>query len=118
MFKAINKANFLQYRFSQILEDMSGYKTISTFYMDFSIADTFGEKGIKETYENVMKNWSDNYKYITELYIVLNHKIWEHYENKNDKLAKLYDGLWRECGNWCDDNFTSEELEYFYATID
>ena len=52
----------------------------TTFWMDFSIADRFGKSAVKDTYKTAFESWKDNYKYLTELVMVLNHKIWEHYE--------------------------------------
>lgn len=48
----------------------------TTFAMDFAIAEAFGENAVKDTYRRAMRGWKDNYKYLTELVIVLNHRIW------------------------------------------
>lgn len=100
------------------IESMTGYKPITTFYEDFSIADKFGLDAIKDTYGNAFKSWKNDYKYITELVMVLNWKIWEHYENGDKEIAKLYDQLWRWLDNWCFDNLKNEELDYYIRTID
>ncbi len=106
-----------QASFTSLMREMSGYQTITSFYYDFSIADRFGEEAVRKTYKDAMRSWKHDYRYITELYLVLNHKIWELYE-KNKSLAKVYDELWRDCGCWCDENFSKDELLYFYNTID
>ena len=49
--------------------------------------------------------------------MVLNHKIWQHYQ-KNETLAALYDTLWREADEWACDNLKGDELSYFYQTTD
>lgn len=67
------------------------YKT--TFFQDFSIADAFGLSAVEDTYKRAFEEWKSNVVYITELVIVLNHKIWQHYE-KNRPLAELYNKLW------------------------
>ena len=64
------------------IEEMTGYHPITTFYQDFSIADAFGESAIRDTYNRSFNVWKNNYKYLTELVMVLNWKIWEHYLNK------------------------------------
>ena len=99
------------------IEEMTGYKPITRLYEDFSIADKFGEKGINSTYKMVMKEWKDNYKYLTELVMVLNWKIWEHYET-DAKLAILYNKLWEEADEYAINNLKDEELDYFYKTTD
>ena len=95
----------------------TGYKPITTFWEDFSIADSFGEDAIKDTYERVMKEWSYDYKYLTELALVLNWKIWEHYE-KNKELGKLYQYLWSKTDCYALHTLKHKELEYYYKVTD
>lgn len=57
------------------IEAMTGYKPISTFYEDFSIADAFGESAIRGTYKRAMASWKTDYKMLTELVMALNWKI-------------------------------------------
>ena len=98
-------------------EKAFGYKQISTFYEDFSIADNFGINSIKDTYNRAFKGWKDNYKYLTELVMVLNWKIWEHYEN-NRKFAEVYQELWEKADEYACTHLKGEELSYFYKTTD
>lgn len=99
------------------IEEMTGYKPITTFYLDFSIADNFGIKAIKETYNKAFKGWRDNYKYLTELVMVLNWKSWEHYEKDYEK-CKLYCELFEKLNDYCYKNLKGEELSYFFETTD
>ena len=94
-----------------------GYKPKTTFWDDFSIADRFGINAIKDTYNRAFKEWKDNYIYLTELVMVLNHKIWQWYE-KNDKFAELYNDLWKEADEYAVNNLKGKELDYFYSTTD
>jgi hypothetical protein len=100
----------------QILD--TGYEMMTTCYSDFSIAERFGIKAVKGTYEELFREWKDNYKFLTELVIVLNHKIWEHYYKGNDELAKVYNDLWGKADIYACDNLKGEELSYFYRTTD
>lgn len=70
-----------------------GYKT--TFYQDFSIADRFGHDAIKDTYNRAFTEWKGNYKYLTELVIVLNHKMWDWF-GRNLKTSRLYEDLFKK----------------------
>lgn len=99
------------------IEAMTGYKPMTTFYEDFSIADNFGASAVKDTYKRAFRNWKDDYKYLTELVMALNWKIFEHYE-ENRNLAKLYDELWREASNWAIENLKDDELTYYFRTTD
>lgn len=99
------------------IEAMCGYKPITTFYTDFGIAEVFGIEAIKDTYDVAMKFWKKDYKYLTELVMVLNWKIFEHYGN-NDKFAELYDYLWRKADEYAVNHLKGSELDYFYRTTD
>lgn len=96
---------------------MFDYNYKTTFFNDFTIADVFGIEAVKDTYKRAFKEWKDNVEYITELTIVLNHKIWQHCET-NEPLARVYDKLWRELDTWCCENLKGKDLEYFYQTTD
>lgn len=99
------------------IEETTGYKPKTTFYMDFSIADKFGAEAVKDTYNRAFESWKDDYEYLTELVLALNWKIWEHYGH-NDELATLYNKLWETCDRYACENLRGEELQYFYKTTD
>ena len=90
----------------------------TTFWQDFTIADKFGETAVQDTFNRVFGEWKTNYIQLTELVIVLNWKIWQHYDNHNDELSKLYDKLWKQADQYACDNLKGKEAEYFYQTTD
>lgn len=94
-----------------------GYEVFTTFWDDFSIADSFGILAIKDTYKRAFEEWKWDYKYLTELVMVLNRKIWYWYK-KDERIAKCYNDLWRECDEYAYDNLKGEELDYFIKTLD
>ena len=94
-----------------------GYEVFTTFWDDFSIADSFGISAIKDTYKRAFEEWKWDYKYLTELVMVLNWKIWYWYK-KDKRLAKCYNDLWMECDEYAYDNLKGEELDYFIKTLD
>lgn len=104
------------------IEEMTGYKPITTFYEDFSIADKFGIDAIKDTYNRAFNEWKSDYKYLTELVMVLNWKIAEHYKeggtDKDNEIAKLYNDLYLKADEYAVDNLKDEQLKYFYNTTD
>lgn len=95
----------------------NGYKMTTTFWEDFSIADVFGADAIKDTFKRAFNEWKKNYVYLTELVIVLNHKIFAWYE-KNRVVAKLYSELWEQADAYAMDNLKGEELGFFLDTTD
>jgi hypothetical protein len=98
-------------------ESFCGYTQITTFFEDFSIAEHFGAKAIQDTYLRAFKEWKTNYKYLTELVMVLNWKIWQWY-GKNDEYAQMYNDLWEVADLYATENLKGEELDYFYKTTD
>lgn len=99
------------------IEEMTGYKPKTTFYTDFSIADRFGVTAIKDTYSRAFNEWKSDAVYLTELVMVLNWKIWEHYET-NRKYADLYNELWQKADNWAMKHLKGDDLSYFFKTTD
>lgn len=99
------------------MAEIFGYEPITTFWQDFTIADQFGEDAVVDTYNRVFEDWKDDYKYLTELVIVLNHKIWYHV-NTNEKLANTYDKLWKLADKYAVDTLKGDELMYYMRTID
>jgi len=112
-------------------ESFCGYKQITTFYTDFSIAEHFGEGAINDTFNRAFNEWKHDYKYLTELVMVLNWKLWVHYGRGMDKgisdsqkdnaelaLAKVYDKLWKKADAYACSHLKGKELAYFYETTD
>ncbi len=77
----------------------------------------FGIEAIVDTFNRAFKEWQTNHIYLTELVMVLNHKIWQWYE-KNDTIARVYDKLWRKADEWAQENLHGKELQYFYEVTD
>ena len=100
------------------IENITGYKPITTFYEDFSIADRFGIEAVLDTYRRgLMTAESLGYEYLTEFVMVLNWKIWEHFE-RNESLARVYNDLWEEADIYAREHLEEEALAYFYRTTD
>ena len=97
--------------------NINRYETITSFWSDFTIADRFGVSAIKDTYKRAFNEWKDNYKYLTELVMVLNWKIWQFYE-KNNQYAEVYNKLWEEADEYACNNLKGDEAAYFFWTTD
>lgn len=99
------------------IEQETGYKPVTTFYLDFSIADRFGLDAIQDTYNRAFNEWKSNTEFITELVMVLNWKCWRWYQ-VNDDYSKLYSELYYKLDEWCMDNLKDEALDYYIQTTD
>ena len=95
----------------------NGYELQTTFWDDFSIADLFGLSAIQDTFNRAFKEWQEDYKFLTELVMVLNHKIWQYHEKKPE-FAMLYNTLYREADQYAMENLKDEELGYFLDVTD
>lgn len=89
----------------------------TTFDLDFAIAERFGESAVVDTFQRAFGEWKDSVEYLTALVITLNHKIWEHYE-ENDRLATLYNTLWATADEWCMENLSGGDMDYYLAETD
>jgi hypothetical protein len=103
--------------FYEHILNTTGYQPKTTFWQDFSIADAFGEKAVRDTYKRAFEEWKTDVVYLTELVLVLNWKIWQLHEN-NESLARVYDELWREADEWCGENLKGDDAKYYYRTTD
>ena len=101
------------------LQGMTDYKPFTTFFADYSIAEFIErEKGIRDTFKRALSSWKTDIKYMTEMCMVLNHKIWEWHDRGNMDLARVYDELWRECSEYIETHFEGEDLSYYYRVTD
>lgn len=117
--------------------DAIGYEPKTTFWQDFSIADAFGLDAIRDTFDRAFSEWKNNVTYVTELSLVLNHKgcfyysVFEHYNDKKNKteqderaerifayISSLYFELYEQVHEYCKENLTGEDGEYYFRITD
>ena len=109
----------------------SDYKRITTFASDFAIAECYGDNAIKDTYRRASKEWIEDYKFFTELALVLNWYCWFWYDNGEPGLSALYSDLYYKSKDtfykaWGDKKTDSESLRsykeearsHFFHTLD
>ena len=118
------------------LGDMTSWKPNHTFYNDLAIAEFcevyMRDRGaVKKTYNALVKNYGTDYKAMTELCMVLNHKSWafadkvdSKYLGVGDKKAEeygqLYAELWAKTDNMFARKFgkNDEAMSYFFDVTD
>ena len=64
----------------------NGNEIKTMFWEDFSIAERFVLSAIQDTFNRAFKEWKEDYEFLTELVLVLNHKIWQYHV----LLANMY----------------------------
>lgn len=102
--------------FKEFMQE-NGYELQTTFWEDFSIADRFGLAAVLDTFNRAFREWKGDYKFLTELTLVLNHKIWQYYENRPD-MAVLYNALWEQADQYAKENLKGNELSYYWEVTD
>ena len=94
-----------------------GYEPKTDYWDTFTLAEIVGTHLVEFEYEHIFYQAKKDYVKLTELVMVLNWKIWQHYE-KNDELARLYNDLWMKTDAYACENLKNEELTYFFKTTD
>ena len=90
----------------------------TTFYSDLSIAEfVSGAKGVRDTYNQVVKSWLTNVEYFTEFVCCLNLKIWEHFK-KDDVLSDVYSELYFKANDLAYSTYKGKDLNYYFYMTD
>lgn len=129
-------SNTCELNWKENLADMGDFQPQYTFYGDFSIAE-FCEvymrdrNAVKKTFNNVIRYWSSDYKCLTEIIMVLNHKAWSFANNVDssylkcgDEWKEFYKKLYVELYNKAVNKFfklyrkNSEAVSYYYEITD
>ena len=99
------------------LEKMLDYKFESTFWEEFSIAENHGGDAVREHYDLVFPQWKDNIKFLTELVLVLNIKLFIWFK-VDDDLGLTYEELWKETDCYALETLKGDDLHYYLHTLD
>lgn len=95
-----------------------GYEMKTTFWGDFTVAERVsGIAGVKDTFKRAFKEWKDNEVYLTEMYMIANWKVWQHYQT-NEALARAYQEIDDTIDEYVDKHYSKEQKDYFYSTTD
>lgn len=107
--------------FPSYSQETQEWREDTTFWSDFSIAERFGFKAVKDTWKRAFGEWKESVKYLVELCVVMNHKCWYWYEKGNEELSRWYADRYHESYGYAfrdGTKFSKEELSKFYDVID
>ena len=92
----------------------------TTFTQDFMIAERFGLAAIRDTHRRAFGGWKTSYKYLTELTMTLNHRLFHWYATAgaDDPRTILYNDLWQKTDNWAYNHLKGAELSFFLRVLD
>ena len=99
-------------------EDREKYQF--NYWKRFTEAEKDGIEAVYQTFNEIVRECHEAakpYVNLTELYIIANHKMWEH-RKTNVSLAKHYNDMQNAGYDYIIHNFTAEELEYFHIKTD
>lgn len=99
------------------LEKMLDFKFESTFWEEFSIAEDYGAEGVREHWNLVFEQWKGNIKFLTELVLVLNIKLFIWFK-VDDDLGLTYEELWKETDGYALETLKGDDLHYYLHTLD
>ncbi len=84
--QVLSNARAIEKAISEVIKNLSGYETFTTFGSDIAIALICeGTKGLRDTHARICKEWLGDYKYFTEYILIMNHMGWLHWQLSNDK---------------------------------
>ena len=95
------------------LMNETDYKEITTYASDFDNAEMLGTKAILDTYNRVSEQAKDNYKYLTELVMVLYYKFWKWFYLTDGITYKLYYALFVDASDYASYTLEADEFEYY-----
>ena len=110
-----------EYNFERNAAAISGYKRLTTFTADLSIAEwTGGKKDVIDTLKRCAKEWCNNHKYFAELVGVAQMKSWEHNARHNHKWSEFYaDAYYYLKVLYFEHNKGNDEaIRYYFDNID
>lgn len=86
------------------------------FYADIKVAERFGLRAVRETLRDCHIE-QRGASVLTELYIAINHLIWEAYDRGNEELQEIYQNMYEKIYEMSD-SWTKAEREHFFLVTD
>ena len=99
-------------------EDETGFKFTTNVRELFTEAENNEDVDIEELYRTLFREWHDDVKMVAELSMCMNWKLREHYNEKHESLAELYNTLRMRVHDYALDVFTWDEWRYYFEITD
>lgn len=105
--------------YEDFLAKFTDWRPTTLYWQRFSIAERYGKEEIQRVYDEIFRESKRNYKLLTELVMILNHKSWQHCENVGcSEFCTLYSELFEDTKRYAEEYLEGDELRYFLSTID
>lgn len=105
--------------YEQFLERFTDWRPSTLYWQDFSIAEKYGKYEIRRVYTETFKEAKEDYRLLTELVMILNHKSWQHCEYINcSEFCNYYSDLFQKTKKYALSHLKGDELTYFLEVTD
>lgn len=105
--------------YEQWLANFTDWRPETQAWQSFSIAERISEQEINTVYKRLFKEMKGDYKKLTELVMVLNHKMFQYNEIPGHKrLCELYSNLFEATNKYALKTLKDDQLSYFLQTTD
>lgn len=94
------------------------YEMQTTFWEDFTIADCYGEKAVKDTFRRAFREWKNFPMYLTELVMVLNWKCWQRHDLHDPDACEMYRVMYEKAYDYAIKHLKGEDLQKFFEITD
>jgi hypothetical protein len=105
--------------YENFLAQFTDWRPETLYWQRFSVAERFGKDEITRVYNEIFNEAKSDYKHLTELVMILNHKTWEHCEHVvNPTFCGLYKELYYATDEYAKSHLTGKWLSYYYDVTD
>lgn len=105
--------------YEKFLSQFTDWRPDTLYWQKFSIAEKYGKAEILAVYTDLFAEAKKDYKLLTELTMVLNHKSWQHCKDlENSSFCTLYTDLFRTVKEYAETHLKGKELNYFLKILD
>lgn len=105
--------------YEQFLAQFTDWRPTALYWQRFSIAEKFGKDEIERVYHEIFKESKKDYKLLTELVMVLNHKSWEHCEYTDySEFCEQYSDLYYKAKEYAETHLEGDGLRYYLDVTD
>ena len=101
------------------LSQFTDWRPTQNYWQRFSITEKIGLDEVGAEFKTIFNDAKGDYKRLTELVMVLNHKSWQQHENTSDPmLCRLYARLFKKAYNYAIKHLEGDALRYFLDVTD
>jgi len=103
----------------EFLSGFTDYRSITNYFDLYSIADNKNAASVRALFKTNFEEAKQDYVLLTELVMVLNHKLWYWYEkNPESPMVSTYDKLYNKANEYALTHLNDEEIRYFSSITD